>query len=111
MATSSGWWWSTKIFGKTDEDFSQQALDLFKQLDLQLVIVNPFDAKSRIVEEYGHSSARDDTSNSNAAPDKPQGVEGQTPNTTTTARCPWSRSGSSCTRPICSPANIINGQA
>jgi uncharacterized protein YPO0396 len=55
-----------EIFGKTDEDFSQRALDLFKKLDLQLVIVNPFDAKSRIVEDYVHSyhlvSARDDIS-------------------------------------------------
>jgi uncharacterized protein YPO0396 len=44
-----------EVFGKTDEEFSQRALDLFKKLDLQLVIVNPFDAKSRIVEDYVHS--------------------------------------------------------
>ena len=55
-----------EVFGKTDESYSQRALDLFKKLDLQLVIVNPFDAKSRIVEDYVHSyhlvSARDDIS-------------------------------------------------
>ena len=55
-----------EVFGKTDEAYSQRALDLFKALDLQLVIVNPFDAKSRIVEDYVHSfhlvSVRDDIS-------------------------------------------------
>jgi uncharacterized protein YPO0396 len=41
-----------EVFGKTDEAFSQRVLELFKKLDLQLIIVNPFDAKSRIVEDY-----------------------------------------------------------
>ncbi len=44
-----------EVFGKTDEAFSQRVLELFKKLDLQLIIVNPFDAKSRIVEDYVHS--------------------------------------------------------
>ena len=44
-----------EVFGKTDEEFSQRVLDLFKKLDLQLIIVNPFDAKTRIVEDYVHS--------------------------------------------------------
>jgi uncharacterized protein YPO0396 len=41
-----------EAFGKTDEENSQRALDLFKELGLQLVVINPFDAKSRIVEDY-----------------------------------------------------------
>lgn len=41
-----------EAFGKTDEENSQRALDLFKELGLQLVVINPFDAKSRIVENY-----------------------------------------------------------
>jgi uncharacterized protein YPO0396 len=44
-----------EAFGKTDEENSQRALDLFKELGLQLVVINPFDAKSRIVENYVHS--------------------------------------------------------
>jgi uncharacterized protein YPO0396 len=41
-----------EAFGKTDEENSQRALELFKELGLQLVVINPFDAKSRIVEDY-----------------------------------------------------------
>jgi hypothetical protein len=41
-----------EAFGKTDEENSKRALELFKELDLQLVVINPFDAKSRIVEDY-----------------------------------------------------------
>jgi uncharacterized protein YPO0396 len=44
-----------EAFGKTDEENSQRALDLFKELGLQLVVINPFDAKSCIVENYVHS--------------------------------------------------------
>ena len=41
-----------EAFARTDEENSQRALDLFKQLGLQLVVINPFDAKGRIVENY-----------------------------------------------------------
>lgn len=55
-----------EAFGKTDEENSQRALDLFKELGLQLVVINPFDAKSRIVEDYVDSyhlvSMEDDVS-------------------------------------------------
>lgn len=55
-----------EAFGKTDEENSQRALELFKELGLQLLIINPFDAKSRIVENYVDSyhlvSVRDNVS-------------------------------------------------
>jgi len=41
-----------EAFARTDEANSQRALDLFQTLGLQLLIVNPFDAKGRIVEDY-----------------------------------------------------------
>lgn len=41
-----------EAFARTDEANSQRALELFKSLGLQLVVVNPFDAKGRIVEDY-----------------------------------------------------------
>ncbi|MDT4967397.1 MAG: hypothetical protein QOJ64_2134 [Acidobacteriota bacterium] len=41
-----------EAFARTDEENSQLALELFKSLGLQLVIVSPFDAKARIVEDY-----------------------------------------------------------
>jgi uncharacterized protein YPO0396 len=41
-----------EAFARTDEANSQRALDLFKSLGLQLIVVNPFDAKGRIVEDY-----------------------------------------------------------
>lgn len=41
-----------EVFGHTDEEYSRQALDLFQSLGLQLIVVNPFDAKARIVEDY-----------------------------------------------------------
>lgn len=41
-----------EAFARTDEANSQRALELFKQLGLQLIVVNPFDAKGRIVEDY-----------------------------------------------------------
>ena len=41
-----------EAFARTDETNSRRALDLFKKLGLQLVVVSPFDAKSRIVEDY-----------------------------------------------------------
>lgn len=41
-----------EAFARTDEANSQRALELFKSLGLQLIIVNPFDAKGRIVEDY-----------------------------------------------------------
>lgn len=44
-----------EAFARTDEANSQRALELFKTLDLQLIVVNPFDAKGRIVEDYVES--------------------------------------------------------
>jgi uncharacterized protein YPO0396 len=41
-----------EAFARTDEENSQLALELFKSFGLQLVIVSPFDAKARIVEDY-----------------------------------------------------------
>jgi uncharacterized protein YPO0396 len=41
-----------EAFARTDEANSERALKLFKDLGLQLVVVNPFDAKGRIVEDY-----------------------------------------------------------
>ncbi len=56
-----------EVFARTDEANSQRALELFKNLDLQLIVVNPFDAKGRIVEDYVdsfHLAANTDGSNS-----------------------------------------------
>jgi uncharacterized protein YPO0396 len=44
-----------EAFARTDEANSQRALELFNALGLQLIVVNPFDAKGRIVEEYVES--------------------------------------------------------
>jgi uncharacterized protein YPO0396 len=44
-----------EAFARTDEANSERALRLFADLGLQLVVVNPFDAKGRIVEDYVHS--------------------------------------------------------
>ncbi len=44
-----------EAFARTDETNSQLAMELFKSLGLQLVVVNPFDAKGRIVEDYVNS--------------------------------------------------------
>jgi uncharacterized protein YPO0396 len=44
-----------EAFARTDEANSERALKLFKELGLQLVVVNPFDAKGRLVEDYVHS--------------------------------------------------------
>ena len=41
-----------EVFATTDEANSQRALKLFQKLGLQLVVVNPFDAKGRIVEDF-----------------------------------------------------------
>ena len=41
-----------EVFARTDEENSQRALELFRRLGLQLLIVSPFDAKGRIVEDY-----------------------------------------------------------
>jgi uncharacterized protein YPO0396 len=41
-----------EVFSTTDEANSHRALRLFQKLGLQLVVVNPFDAKGRIVEDY-----------------------------------------------------------
>lgn len=41
-----------EAFARTDEENSDQALKLFQSLGLQLVVVSPFDAKARIVEDY-----------------------------------------------------------
>lgn len=41
-----------EVFGSTDEEKSIRALEVFRALDLQLVIVSPFDAKARIAEDY-----------------------------------------------------------
>ena len=39
-------------FARTDEANSLRALRLFQKLGLQLIVVNPFDAKGRIVEDF-----------------------------------------------------------
>ena len=41
-----------EAFARTDETNSERALKLFQSLGLQLLVVSPFDAKSRIVEDY-----------------------------------------------------------
>ena len=41
-----------EAFARTDEANSDRALKLFQSLGLQLMVVSPFDAKSRIVEDY-----------------------------------------------------------
>ena len=41
-----------EAFARTDEANSDRALKLFQSLGLQLLVVSPFDAKSRIVEDY-----------------------------------------------------------
>lgn len=41
-----------EVFGQTDEEYSRQALELFFNLGLQLIVVNPFDAKARLVEDW-----------------------------------------------------------
>ena len=41
-----------EVFARTDEEQSRLALELFKKLGLQLLIVSPFDAKARIVEDF-----------------------------------------------------------
>mgnify|MGYP001428854457 CR=1 FL=1 len=56
-----------EAFARTDEANSRRALDLFRSLGLQLVVVSPFDAKSRIVEDYVdsfHVAANADGNNS-----------------------------------------------
>lgn len=56
-----------EAFARTDEANSRRALDLFKSLGLQLVVVSPFDAKSRIVENYVdsfHVAANPENNNS-----------------------------------------------
>jgi uncharacterized protein YPO0396 len=56
-----------EAFARTDEANSRRALDLFKSLGLQLVVVSPFDAKSRIVEDYVgsfHVAANPENNNS-----------------------------------------------
>lgn len=41
-----------EVFARTDEANSLRALRLFQKLGLQLIVVNPFDAKGRIVEDF-----------------------------------------------------------
>ena len=41
-----------EMFSKSDDDNSRYALELFRKLDLQLLIVCPFDAKALIVEPF-----------------------------------------------------------
>jgi len=56
-----------EVFARTDEANSLRALKLFQQLGLQLVVVNPFDAKGRIVEDYVdsfHLAVNPDANNS-----------------------------------------------
>jgi len=40
------------MFSKTDDEFSQYLLDLFKEFHLQLLIVQPLDAKIHVVQRY-----------------------------------------------------------
>ena len=56
-----------EVFARTDEANSQRALKLFQSLGLQLVVVSPFDAKSRIVEDFVdsfHLAVNPDSNNS-----------------------------------------------
>jgi uncharacterized protein YPO0396 len=41
-----------EMFSKSDDDNSRYALELFRKLDLQLLIVCPFDAKALVVEPF-----------------------------------------------------------
>jgi uncharacterized protein YPO0396 len=41
-----------EMFTKVDDQYSEYALELFKQFNLQLLIVAPFDAKARITEPF-----------------------------------------------------------
>lgn len=41
-----------EMFSKIDDQYSQYALDLFRQFGLQLLIVAPLDAKARVTEPY-----------------------------------------------------------
>ena len=41
-----------EMFSKTDDEFSQYLLDLFKDFHLQLLIVQPLDAKIHVVQKY-----------------------------------------------------------
>ena len=41
-----------EMFSKTDDEFSQYLLDLFKEFHLQLLIVQPLDAKIHVVQRY-----------------------------------------------------------
>lgn len=41
-----------EVFSHTDEDNSVRALELFRKLDFQLIVVNPFDAKALLVQDY-----------------------------------------------------------
>jgi len=41
-----------EVFSHTDEDYSIRALELFRKLDFQLIVVNPFDAKALLVQDY-----------------------------------------------------------
>lgn len=41
-----------EMFSKTDDEFSQFLLDLFKEFHLQLLIVQPLDAKIHVVQKY-----------------------------------------------------------
>ena len=40
------------MFSKTDDEFSEFLLDLFKEFHLQLLIVQPLDAKIHVVQKY-----------------------------------------------------------
>ena len=41
-----------EMFSKTDDEFSEYLLDLFKEFHLQLLIVQPLDAKIHVVQKY-----------------------------------------------------------
>jgi uncharacterized protein YPO0396 len=41
-----------EAFSRTDEENSRQALELFRSLGMQLLVVSPFDARARLVEDY-----------------------------------------------------------
>ena len=41
-----------EMFSKTDDEFSQFLLDLFKEFHLQLLIVQPLDAKIHAVQKH-----------------------------------------------------------
>ena len=51
-STGSAWCSWTKPLPKPTRTTRDEPWELFQALDLQLIVINPWDAKSRIVENY-----------------------------------------------------------